>query len=252
MTNYPTNVSDSQWQIITYFLDSQRNRKYELREIVNGILYLVKTGCQWRMLPNNFAPWKLVYYYFSKWKKSEVFEMLHEFLVEKVRAANGKNVEPTAGIIDAQSVKNTLISSEDKGFDAGKKIKGIKRHILVDTLGLVLAVVIQSASVQDRDGAISVIEKMKENWKNITKIFADGGYRGELISIVKRKFKIELEIIKRDELHTFKILPKRWIVERTFAWIDTNRRNAKNYERLNNTSVAMVHLSAIRIMLNRF
>ena len=169
MTNYPTNVSDSQWQIIINFLDTERNRKYELREIINAILYLVKTGCQWRMLPGDFAPWKLVYYYFSKWKKTEIFEMLHEFLVEKVRVANGKNEEPTAGIIDAQSVKNTLVSSEDKGFDAGNKIKGIKRHILVDTLGLVLAVVIQSASVQDRDGAISVIEKMKENWSRVGK-----------------------------------------------------------------------------------
>ena len=252
MTNYPTNVIDSQWQIIINFLDAERNRKYELREIVNAILYLVKTGCQWRMLPGDFAPWKSVYYYFSSWKKTEIFEILHEFLVEKVRVANGKNEEPTAGIIDAQSVKNTLVSSEDKGFDAGKKIKGIKRHILVDTLGLVLAVVIQSASVQDRDGAIRVIEKMKESWKKVTKIFADGGYRGQLIDTVKEKFKIDLEIIKRNELHTFKILPKRWIVERTFAWIDTNRRNSKNYERLNNTSVAMVHLSAIRIMLNRF
>jgi len=252
MTNYPTNSSDSQWQIISKYLNVERSRKYDLREVVNAIFYLVKTGCQWRMLPSDFAPWKLVYYYFSSWKKADIFEMLHEFLVEKVRVANGKNEEPTAGIIDAQSVKNTLVSSEDKGFDAGKKIKGIKRHILVDTLGLVLAVVIQSASVQDRDGAISVIEKMKENWKKVTKIFADGGYRGKLIDTVKKKFKIDLEIIKRDELHTFKILPKRWIVERTFAWIDTNRRNSKNYERLNNTSVAMVHLSAIRIMLNRF
>jgi len=117
---------------------------------------------------------------------------------------------------------------------------------------LILAVVIQSASVQDRDGAISVIDKLTENWKKIIKIFADSGYRGELIAKVQTRFKIELEIIKRNESHTFKVLPKRWIVERTFAWIDTNRRNSKNYERLNNTSVAMVHLAAIRIMLNRF
>ena len=137
------------------------------------------------------------------------------------------------GIIDAQSVKSTLVSSEDKGFDAGKKIKGINRHIIVDTLGLVLAVVIQSASVQDRDGAIDVISKMRENWKKVVKIFADGGYRGTLIETVKDKFKIAIEIIKRDELHKFKILPKRWIVERTFAWIDSNRRNSKHYERLN-------------------
>ena len=252
MTNYPTNVSDSHWQIISKHLDVDRNRKYDLREVVNAVLYLVKTGCQWRMLPGDFAPWKIVYYYFSVWKKEEIFEVIHEALVEKVRVMQGRKEEPTVGIIDAQCVKNTLIGSEDKGFDAGKKIKGIKRHIIVDTMGLVLAVVIQSASIQDRDGAVDVVNKLCESWKKVVKIFADGGYRGQLINTIKTKFKIELEIIKRNELHTFKILPKRWIVERTFSWIDTNRRNSKNYERLNNTSVAMVHLSAIRIMLNRF
>ena len=226
--------------------------RYELREIINAILYVVKTGCQWRMLPGDFAPWKTVYYYFSVWKKGEIFEIIHEDLVEKVRAMKGRKEEPTVGIIDAQSVKNTLVSSQERGFDAGKKIKGIKRHIIVDTLGLVLAVVIQSASVQDRDGAVDVVNKLCESWRKVVKIFADGGYRGQLIKTIKTKFKIELEIIKRNEQHTFKILPKRWIVERTFAWIDTNRRNSKNYERLNNTSVAMVHLSAIRIMLKRF
>lgn len=252
MTSYPTNVSNSQWQIISKFLDIDRKRKYDLREVVNAILYLVKTGCQWRMLPGDFPNWTIVYYYFSVWKNNGVLEQIHESLVERIRKKQGKNEEPVVGIIDAQSVKSTLVSSQDKGFDAGKKIKGIKRHIIVDTVGLILAVVIQSASVQDRDGAISVIEKLTESWKKIIKIFADGGYAGKLITTIKEKFKIELEIIKRDELHTFKILPKRWIVERTFAWIDTNRRNSKNYERLNQTSVAMVHLSAIRIMLNRF
>jgi putative transposase len=252
MTNYPTNVSDSQWQIISKYLDVNRSRKYDLKEIVNAILYLVKTGCQWRMLPADFVPWQTAYYYFSVWKKGEIFEIIHEALVEKTRVMKGRKEEPTVGIIDAQSVKNTLVSSQNKGFDAGKKIKGIKRHIIVDTLGLVLAVVIQSASVQDRDGAVDVVNKLYESWKKVIKIFADGGYRGQLVNTIKTKFKIELEIIKRDELHTFKILPKRWIVERTFAWIDTNRRNSKNYERLNNTSVAMVHLSAIRIMLKHF
>lgn len=252
MTNYPTNVSDSQWQIILKHLDVSRRRKYCLREIVNAILYVVKTGCQWRMLPGDFAPWESVYYYFSAWKKEELFEIIHEALVEKTRVMKGRKEEPTAGIIDAQSVKNTLVSSQNKGFDAGKKIKGIKRHIIVDTFGLILAVVIQSASVQDRDGAVDVVNKLSESWKRVVKIFADGGYRGQLIKIIKTKFKIELEIIKRNELHTFKILPKRWIVERTFAWIDTNRRNSKNYERLNDTSVAMVHLSAIRIMMKHF
>jgi len=252
MTSYPTNVSNSQWQIISKYLDVERNRKYELREIVNAILYLVKTGCQWRMLPGDFPQWTIVYYYFSVWKQNGILEEIHESLMEKIRKQHNKSEEPSVGIIDAQSVKSTLVSSQDKGFDAGKKIKGIKRHIIVDTLGLILAVVIQGASVQDRDGAISVIDKLTDNWKKIIKIFADSGYRGELIAKVQTRFKIELEIIKRNELHTFKVLPKRWIVERTFAWIDTNRRNSKNYERLNNTSVAMVHLAAIRIMLNRF
>jgi len=230
----------------------ERKRKYDLREIVNGTLYLVKTGCQWRMLPGDFPKWQIVYYYFSMWKKNEIGEQIHESLVEKIRKTAGKNEDPTAGIIDAQSVKSTLVSSQDKWFDAGKKIKGIKRHLIVDTPGLILAVVIQSASVQDRDGAVSVIDKLMENRRRVIKIFADGGYAGKLIGKVKDMFKIEPEIIKRDELHTFKILPKRWIVERTFSWIDTNRRNSKNYERLNNTSVAMVHISAIRIMMNRF
>lgn len=252
MTSYPTNVSDSQWQYISKFLDTARSRKYELREIVNAILYVVKSGCQWRMLPGDFAPWKLVYYYFDTWKKNEIFELIHSCLVEDTRLKHGKKEQPTVGIIDAQSVKSTLVSSESKGFDAGKRIKGIKRHIIVDTLGMILAVVVQGASVQDRNGAMDVIDKLFETWNRVIKIFADYGYRGTLVEKVKVKFRAVFEVIKRTELHAFKILPKRWIVERTFAWIDTNRRAAKNYERLNDTSVAIIHLSAIRIMLNRF
>jgi putative transposase len=252
MTSYPTDMSNSQWQIISKYLNTQRSRKYELRHIMNAILYVVKTGCQWRMLPHDFPNWKIVYYYFSTWKKASTIEHIHEELVEETRKRNRKNEEPTVGIIDAQSVKNTLVSSESRGFDAGKKIKGIKRHIIVDSLGLILAVVIQSASTQDRNGAMEVMEKLVECWKKITKVFADSGYNGELIQKVKQRFKITVEIIKKKEEHLFKVLPKRWIVERTFAWIDTSRRNAKYYERLNDTGVAMVHLSAIRIMLKRF
>jgi putative transposase len=164
MTNYPTNLSDSQWQYLSKFLDTKRSRKYELREIVNAVLYVVKAGCQWRMLPGDFAPWKLVYYYFDTWKKGEIFELMHECLVARTRLKRGKKEQPTVGIIDAQSVKSTLVSNETKGFDAGKRIKGIKRHIIVDTLGMLLAVVIQGASVQDRDGAMEVIGKLIESW----------------------------------------------------------------------------------------
>jgi putative transposase len=251
MTNYSTNVSNSQWQIISKFFDLKRSRKFDLREVVNGVLYLVKTGCHWRLLPGDFPKWGAVYYYFNTWKKSGIIEQIHESLVVKIRTEEGRKKQPSAGIIDAQSVKTTLVSSESKGFDAGKKIKGIKRHIIVDTLGLVLAVVIHSAGIQDRDGSKAVIQQLKGKWKRVIKIFADGGYRGQLIEWAKKHFKIDLEIVKRNELHLFKILPKRWIVERTFSWIDTNRRNSKFYERRDDTGVAMVHLSSIRIMLNR-
>jgi len=220
--------------------------------VFNGILYLVKTGCQWRMLPKDFPNWRIIYYYFSTWKMAGLIEVLQEALVEKMRLKSGRKAGPTVGIIDAQSVKSTLVSSESKGFDAGKKVKGIKRHIITDTMGLILAVVIQSASVQDRDGATETINKMRGSWRNIVKLFADGGYRGKLIAQIKTNFKIQMEIIKRNEVHTFKVLPKRWIVERTFSWIDAQRRNSKNYERLNNTGVAMIQISSIRSMLNRF
>jgi putative transposase len=252
MTNYSTNLSNSQWQFISKFVDIRRNRKYELREILNAILYVVKTGCQWRMLPSDFPNWKIVYYYFSVWKRGAVIEQIHEELVEKTRRANGKNEEPSVGIIDAQSVKNSLVSSEDRGFDMGKRVKGIKRHIIVDTLGLILAVVIQSASVQDRNGGMAVVEKLVQSWRKVIKIFADGGYSGTLAEKIKQRFRIVFEIIKRNSLEQFRVLPKRWIVERTFSWIDTNRRTAKHYERLNETAVSIVHLAAIRIMLNRF
>jgi putative transposase len=251
MTNYSTDVSNSQWQIISKYLDLKRSRKFDLRVIINGIFYLVKTGCQWRMLPKDFPNRSIVYYYFNSWKSKGIIERIHDAVVKRMRKQEKRKEEPTAAIIDAQSVKSTLVSGESRGFDAGKKIKGIKRHIMVDTLGLVLAVVIQSASIQDRDGSKDVIEKLANKRKKVVKIFGDGGYRGKLIDWAQERFKMDLEIIKRNELSQFKVLPKRWVVERTFSWIDTNRRNSKYYERLNNTGVAMVQLSLLRIMLNR-
>ena len=252
MTSYPFDLSDSQWQVIKEYLNIKRKRKHELRCIVNGILYLIKSGCQWRMLPPDFPKWQLVYYYFARWEKDETIAFIQEALVESVRVKAGRKEEPTAAIIDSQSVKSTLVTLENTGFDAAKRIKGQKRHLIVDTLGLVLCVVIQSASVQDRVGAIAVIEKLTECWKKIVKLFADGGYMGKLIEEVKKAFTIDIEIIKRTETGNFTVLPKRWIVERTFAWLDTNRRTAKNYERYSSTSQTIIHWASIRIMLNHF
>ncbi len=144
------------------------------------------------------------------------------------------------------------MAGEARGFDAGKKVKGRKRHIVVDCLGLVLMVVIHSAGVQDRDGAIEVLRELKKLWCRIVKVFADAGYRGKLVLRVKETLGYDLQIVKKNELHTFKVLPWRWIVERTFAWLDINRRISKDYERLTESSQAMIHLYAIRIMLKKF
>jgi putative transposase len=260
MLSYPTDLSDSQWQVIKEFLNCKRKRTHELRCIVNAILYVVKTGCQWRMLPHDFAPWQSVYYYFQVWQHSGVIETIQQALVKKIRVQHGKNQQPSVGIIDAQSVKSTLVSNrQTTGFDGGKKIKGIKRHIIVDTLGLLLCVVVHSAGIADRKGGALLTQKLKEAWSGVVKLFADGGYSlvgkakqtiqqlgGYVVEIVQKK-----EVVQQKKCERFQVLPKRWVVERTFAWIDTNRRNAKSYERLCSTAEAITQLSAIRMMLNR-
>jgi putative transposase len=201
------------------------------------------------MLPHDYPKWQTVYFYFSRWKRNGTLEQLQQQLVEKQRKKAGRKSEPTAAIIDAQSVKTTLVAGESRGFDAGKKVKGRKRHIAVDTLGLILAVVIQSASVQDRNGADELISWLKYNWCCIKIIFADAGYSGKLVERIKKAFLINVQIIKRKETNQFSVLPKRWIVERTFAWLDTNRRNSKDYERLTESSQAMILLASIRLMI---
>jgi putative transposase len=253
MSNYPSNLSDSQWQVIEKYLGKERKREHDLRAIMNAILYLVKTGCQWRYIPSDFPKWETVYYYFNSWKHRGIFQRMQLDIARKVRVLKGKEAQPTVAIIDAQSVKSTLVSTGGHtGFDAGKKIKGVKRHITTDTLGLVLCVVVHSAGIQDRDGAMLVLIKLNRYWHKITKVFADGGYQGRLISKAWESLKYIIEIVKRNEVHVFKILPKRWIVERTFSWIDTNRRTAKSYERKTNTVEAVTQIAAIRVMIKHF
>jgi len=254
MIKYPTDLTDGQWQVIKEFLNTERKRKHDLRSIVNAILYLVKAGCQWRMLALEYPKWQIVYYYFNRWKHGRIIEKIQCFLVKKVRSKQGRKEQPSVGIIDAQSVKSTLVSSRNyTGYDGGKRIKGIKRHIVVDTLGLLLCVVVHSAGIADRKGAGFVLGKLGKRWESIGKIFADGGY--PLPGKVGEKNQVlcgyPMEVVKRSEMGVFKVIPKRWIVERSFAWTETNRRNAKFYERLSNTAEAIMQLSAIRIMLKR-
>jgi len=255
MTNYPTNITDSQWQVIKDFLNLERKRKYELREITNGILYLVKTGCQWRMLPKDFPKWQLVYYYFKRWQSEGIIKKIQHFLVKKIRQHQGRDEQPSIGIIDSQSIKSTLVSSrEHTGFDGGKRIKGIKRHIVVDASGMLLSVRIHPASMADRKGAVGVLDKLRKEWSSVGKIFADGGYPlpGRAGERIQSLCGYIMEVVRKTDMHTFKVLPKRWVVERTFAWIETNRRNAKSYERLPATAEAITQLSAMRIMLKNF
>jgi putative transposase len=253
MTNYPTNVSNSQWQVIKEYLDKERKRRYSLREIVNGILYVVKTGCQWRMLPHDFPKWQLVYYYYRKWADAEVFDRMLDKLRSKVRVSKGQQGRATLGIMDSQSVRWGNNRSL-KSYDGNKKVKGIKRHVVVDKNGFLLAVMVTVAHIHDSKAAVMLMRVLRDSYHSLRVILADGGYCGNIINEVKEKFGYWLQVVKRKEskTSTFKPVHKRWIVERTFSWFDNDRRLCRNYELLMETAEEMVKLSAIKLLLKNF
>jgi putative transposase len=256
--NYPTDLNDTQWSKIRPYLPVEaktgRPREHGWRLILNGIFYILQGGCAWRMLPKEMPPWKTVYHYFRKWRKNGTWERLNRLLREKVRLKFGKKRQASASILDSQSAKTSEGGSEC-GFDAGKKVTGRKRHTLVDTLGLILKVVVTAGNVQDRDGAKSLLEKIsteEEVIRRLELIWADGGYRGELIVWVEETLGWKLEIVEKSkDQNGFQVLPKRWIVERTFAWLVRQRRLARDYERLPETSESFIYAAMIRLMLRR-
>lgn len=252
MENYSTNLTDNQWQVIKEILNDKRKRKHELKNIFNGIFYLTKTGCQWRMLPKEFAPWNTVYFYYSKWKNNGLIEEIHEVLRNMVRKEAGRDESPSAACIDSRSVKTSRSGGLCRGVDGGKKVKGRKQHIITDTMGLLLAVFVHAANIHDSKAAWDVIVQLRGRFVRLIKIFADGGYRGELVYLVKKGFGWVLDIVLRsDNAKDFTVLPKRWVVERTFAWFESYRRLSKDYEYLTDTSETMIRLAMIKLMLNR-
>ncbi|MDR3619519.1 MAG: IS5 family transposase [Paludisphaera borealis] len=250
---YASDLSDAEWAILEPFLPPRvpagKPRTTDLREVLDAIFYVLTNGCAWHALPHDFPPEGTVRDYFHRWRRSGLWQRIHDALRRQVRVEAGKEPEPSAGSIDSQSVKATRTGGT-RGYDAGKKINGIKRHLLVDTLGLVLAVVVHSAGIQDRDGAKLVFAKAKlrGGWPRMARVWADSGDAGKLIAWVATACRWPLEIVKRnDDVKGFRLLPKRWVVERTFSWLSNYRRLSKHYEYWDETGEAMIHLMLRRL-----
>lgn len=253
---YPSDVSDAEWTILEPFIPKPKSTrkkggrpiKYERREIVNAILYVLSSGCRWKDLPHDLPSRSIAWHYFNQWSKVKLWKKINGVLRVKVRIGRKRNENPSAAIIDSQTAKGVAYT-EDSGYDAGKKTKGRKRHLLTDTQGMLIGMKVHSAAIQDRDGAKLLLRCVRSELSTIEKIFADGGYAGKLITWVQQQFDITLEIVKRNELHKFVVLPKRWIIERTNAWVSVARRLAKDYERTVRNQESMIYLRMIQLMV---
>jgi transposase len=252
---YATDLTDDEFALLAPHLPRPspvgRPREVNLREVLDAILYLLRTGCPWRLLPKGFPPKSTVFGYFRRLWEDGTWPTLHALLVMAAREQAGREASPTAGIVDSQSVRTTEAGGP-RGYDAGKKVNGRKRHILVDTLGLLLVLVVHSAGIQDRDGLVLVCRRLRRRFPWLRLIFADGGYQGEGAACAAAQEGLRLTIVTRDPgMRGFAVLPRRWVVERTFAWFGRNRRLAKDFEATIASAVTMVYLASIQLLTRR-
>jgi putative transposase len=256
---YPTDMNDGQWTVIAPIVAQPpgrgRKRTVNIREVVNAIFYLNKTGCQWEMLPKDFPDYRHVNYYYLKWMRNGIWELVETTLRRAVRIQEGRESEPTAAIMDSQSVGCPLGVGRQRRrtwLRYGETGQRSFRHIMVDTLGLILLIFVTSASIQDRDGGVELCDDAHQRFPTLKKVWADSAYRGELVEYVTNWCRFVLEIVaKPKEQRGFQVHAKRWIVERTLAWLNFARRLSKDYERTVESSEAMVRVASIRLMLQR-
>jgi transposase len=269
--SYLTDVTDTEWQYLAPHLPTPqvggRPRVHPVREILNAIFYVLRSGCAWRLLPHDLPPWKTVYHYFRLWRVQGLWERLHAALHAAVRVKMGRDPQPTAAIIDSQSVKTTLVGGP-RGYDGGKKVNGRKRHLLVDTQGLIIRAVVHPANIADRDGATLLLAPWQGQLPHVRHMWADSAYSGKIRAWIQATLGCTVEIVKHwwtgvrwvwvgpgQEPPTipsgFHVLPRRWVVERTFAWLLMFRRLSKDDEELPATSEALIYLAMSRLMVTR-